>query len=217
MIRALFFHIVHSRDLEQLHLPKSSTGPAPPSTASTPASSSRASRKTPAVNTSTNPSSPNSIPASARELGVLVHPAEIVDYQVENASVPSFAPNSASPTAATPIPTSSSLRSLLRHRRLPLRRPPPHQKTFSDKGADALAAHDLKQAALHRIFGFEIMPPPSSSPTSNSDLLLESLGAPPRRRQNRTPRHLPHQLPHRMGTTQGKSQAGPDLLPRTRR
>jgi len=52
-----------------------------------------------------------------------------------------------------------------------------HQ-TLKTKGADALLASDLKQAALKRVFGFEILPAPFVISHMQLGLLLQNLGAP---------------------------------------
>ena len=52
-----------------------------------------------------------------------------------------------------------------------------HQ-TLKPKGADALLASDLKQAALKRVFGFEILPAPFVVSHMQLGLLLQNLGAP---------------------------------------
>jgi hypothetical protein len=51
-----------------------------------------------------------------------------------------------------------------------------HQ-TLKTKGADALLASDLKQAALKRVFGFEILPAPFVISHMQLGLLLQNLGA----------------------------------------
>jgi predicted helicase len=51
-------------------------------------------------------------------------------------------------------------------------------KTLRAKGGDALAGHDLKEAALDRVFGFEILPAPFVVAHLQLGLLLQSLGAP---------------------------------------
>ncbi len=50
--------------------------------------------------------------------------------------------------------------------------------TLRDKGGDALVASDLKQAAMDRVFGFEIMPAPFVVAHLQLGLLLQSQGAP---------------------------------------
>jgi len=51
-------------------------------------------------------------------------------------------------------------------------------ETLEAKGGDALAGHDLKEAALERVFGFEILPAPFVVAHLQLGLLLQSLGAP---------------------------------------
>jgi len=51
-------------------------------------------------------------------------------------------------------------------------------ETLRDKGGDALAGHDLKEAAMDRVFGFEILPAPFVVAHLQLGLLLQSLGAP---------------------------------------
>ncbi len=51
-------------------------------------------------------------------------------------------------------------------------------ETLREKGGDALTAQDLKQAALERVFGFEILPAPFVVAHLQLGLLLQSLGAP---------------------------------------
>jgi hypothetical protein len=51
-------------------------------------------------------------------------------------------------------------------------------ETLKAKGGDALAGHDLKEAALDRVFGFEILPAPFVVAHLQLGLLLQSLGAP---------------------------------------
>lgn len=50
--------------------------------------------------------------------------------------------------------------------------------TLRDKGGDALVASDLKQAAMNRVFGFEIMPAPFVVSHLQLSSLLQSKGAP---------------------------------------
>ncbi len=50
--------------------------------------------------------------------------------------------------------------------------------TLRDKGGDALVGHDVKQAALSRVFGFEILPAPFVVSHLQLGLLLQNLGAP---------------------------------------
>ena len=50
--------------------------------------------------------------------------------------------------------------------------------TLRDKGGDGLLAHDLKQAAMSRVFGFEILPAPFVISHLQIGMLLHRLGAP---------------------------------------
>jgi hypothetical protein len=50
--------------------------------------------------------------------------------------------------------------------------------TLQSKGASALAADELKQAAMHRVFGFEILPAPFVIAHLQLGLLLQQLEAP---------------------------------------
>jgi hypothetical protein len=51
-------------------------------------------------------------------------------------------------------------------------------ETLKAKGEDALAANDLKRAAMNRVFGFEILPAPFVVSHLQLGLLLQNLGAP---------------------------------------
>jgi len=51
-------------------------------------------------------------------------------------------------------------------------------ETVGQKGDDALLAHDLKQAAMSRIYGFEILPAPFVISHLQIGMLLHRLGAP---------------------------------------
>ena len=51
-------------------------------------------------------------------------------------------------------------------------------ETLKRKGTEALMADELKQAALHRVFGFEILPAPFVVSHMQIGLLLQTLGAP---------------------------------------
>ncbi|MCA1592758.1 MAG: N-6 DNA methylase, partial [Acidobacteria bacterium] len=50
--------------------------------------------------------------------------------------------------------------------------------TLKERGEDALAAHELKQAAMHRVFGFEILPAPFVVAHLQLGLLLQNMDAP---------------------------------------
>jgi len=49
-------------------------------------------------------------------------------------------------------------------------------KTLRDRGGDALVASDLKQAAMHRVFGFEILPAPFVVSHLQLGILLQNEG-----------------------------------------
>ncbi|HEY0077851.1 MAG TPA: type ISP restriction/modification enzyme [Pyrinomonadaceae bacterium] len=51
-------------------------------------------------------------------------------------------------------------------------------ETLAERGEDALAANDLKRAALERVYGFEILPAPFVVAHLQLGLLLQHLGAP---------------------------------------
>jgi Type ISP C-terminal specificity domain/N-6 DNA Methylase len=51
-------------------------------------------------------------------------------------------------------------------------------ETLKHKGSEALMAEELKQAAMHRVFGFEILPAPFVVSHMQIGLLLQTLGAP---------------------------------------
>src|SRR5437660_5682203 len=51
-------------------------------------------------------------------------------------------------------------------------------ETLKAKGEDALAANDLKRAAIDRVFGFEILPAPFVVSHLQLGLLLQNVGAP---------------------------------------
>jgi hypothetical protein len=51
-------------------------------------------------------------------------------------------------------------------------------ETLREKGGDALLGQDLKEAAMHRVFGFEILPAPFVVAHLQLGLLLQHLGAP---------------------------------------
>jgi hypothetical protein len=50
--------------------------------------------------------------------------------------------------------------------------------TLAARDNDALAAQDVKQAAMRRIFGFELLPAPFVISHLQLGLLLQDLGAP---------------------------------------
>ncbi len=51
-------------------------------------------------------------------------------------------------------------------------------RTLKERGEDALAAEELKRAAINRVFGFEILPAPFVVAHLQMGVLLQSLGAP---------------------------------------
>ncbi|MDD8025323.1 MAG: N-6 DNA methylase [Acidobacteriota bacterium] len=111
-----------------------------------------------------------------KDLGVWYTPEEIVRYQVERVdsvlrSELGLADGLADPNVVVLDPccgTGAYLRAVLRRIAVTLR----------DKGGDALVAHDLKKAAMERVFGFEILPAPFVISHLQLGLELESLGAP---------------------------------------
>jgi predicted helicase len=48
-------------------------------------------------------------------------------------------------------------------------------QTLDEKGADALSAHDVKKAAMERVFGFEILPAPFVIAHMQLGLLLQNM------------------------------------------
>ena len=115
-------------------------------------------------------------PELRKELGVWYTPEEIVRYQVERVdavlrSELGLADGLADPRVVVLDPccgTGTYLRAVLRRIAV----------TLHDKGGDALVAHDLKKAAMERVFGFEILPAPFVIAHLQLGLELETLGAP---------------------------------------
>lgn len=115
-------------------------------------------------------------PELRKELGVWYTPEGIVRYQVERVdavlrSELGLADGLADPRVVVLDPccgTGAYLREVLRR----------IATTLQDKGGDALVANDLKQAAMERVFGFEIMPAPFVIAHLQLGMVLESLGAP---------------------------------------
>ena len=115
-------------------------------------------------------------PKLRKELGVWYTPEEIVRYQVERVdsvlrSELHIADGLADPNVVVLDPccgTGAYLRAVLRR----------IATTLNIKGGDALVAHDLKKAAMERIFGFEILPAPFVIAHLQLGLELETLGAP---------------------------------------
>jgi len=115
-------------------------------------------------------------PDLRKELGVWYTPREIVKYQVarvdtvlrEELNLPDGLadPNVIvlDPCCGTGAYLVEALRSIA--------------DTLRDKGGDALVASDLKQAAMNRVFGFEILPAPFVVSHLQLGLLLQAEGAP---------------------------------------
>jgi len=115
-------------------------------------------------------------PELRKELGVWYTPPEVVQYMVERVdrvlrSELSIADGLADPNVYVLDPccgTGAYLVEVLNR----------IQKTLREKGGDALAAQDLKKAAIERVFGFEILPAPFVISHLQLGLLLQNLGAP---------------------------------------
>lgn len=115
-------------------------------------------------------------PELRKELGVWYTPEEIVRYQVERVDTVlreelEITDGLADPRVVVLDPccgTGAYLRAVLRRIAV----------TLQDKGGDALIAHDLKRAAMERVFGFEILPAPLVIAHLQIGLELETLGAP---------------------------------------
>jgi len=115
-------------------------------------------------------------PELRKELGVWYTPPEIVQYMVARVDTVlrqelDLADGLADPNVYVLDPcagTGSYLVEVLRH----------IDKTLRKKGADALAAHDVKFAAMKRVFGFEILPAPFVVSHLRLGLLLQNLGVP---------------------------------------
>ena len=176
MIKALFNHIVHSRELEKLHLPEVLEWAGAALNRVDARLFFEGFEEHHAVQYFYEPFLAEFDPDLRKELGVWYTPAEIVDYQVERVdavlrSELGIADGLADPQVVVLDPccgTGAYLCSVLRR----------IHKTYAERGADALAAHDLKQAAIQRVYGFEIMPAPFVVSHLQLGLLLESLGAP---------------------------------------
>lgn len=115
-------------------------------------------------------------PTLRKDLGVWYTPEEIVAYQVarvdtvlrEELDIPD---GLADPNVYVLDPccgTGAYLRFVLAK----------IEETLRAKGGDALVAHDLKRAAIERVFGFEILPAPFVIAHLQLGLLLQKLGAP---------------------------------------
>ena len=115
-------------------------------------------------------------PELRKQLGVWYTPPEIVQYMVSRVdTVLREELNITDGLADTNVfvldpccGTGSYLVEVLRH----------IYQTLKSKGTDALLASDLKQAALKRVFGFEILPAPFVVSHMQLGVLLQNLGAP---------------------------------------
>jgi hypothetical protein len=115
-------------------------------------------------------------PELRKDLGVWYTPIEIVKYMVERIDTElrntlGVADGLADPNVYILDPccgTGAYLVEVLRK----------IEQTLRAKGGDALVGHDLKRAALERVFGFEILPAPFVVSHLQLGLLLQSLGAP---------------------------------------
>jgi len=115
-------------------------------------------------------------PELRKQLGIWYTPPEIVQYMVSRVDTVlreelNIADGLADPNVFVLDPccgTGSYLVEVLRH----------IYQTLKSKGTDALLASDLKQAALKRVFGFEILPAPFVVSHMQLGVLLQNLGAP---------------------------------------
>lgn len=115
-------------------------------------------------------------PELRKQLGVWYTPPEIVQYMVARVDMVlreelNIMDGLADPNVFILDPccgTGSYLIEVLKH----------IYQTLKSKGTDALLASDLKQAALKRVFGFEILPAPFVVSHMQLGLLLQNLGAP---------------------------------------
>ncbi len=115
-------------------------------------------------------------PELRKELGVWYTPPEIVQYMVARVdqvlrSELGIADGLADPSVVVLDPccgTGAYLVEVLNR----------IAQTMAERGDDALLAHDLKQAAMSRIYGFEILPAPFVISHLQIGMLLHRLGAP---------------------------------------
>ena len=115
-------------------------------------------------------------PELRKELGVWFTPTEIVKYMVERVDTVlreelDLADGLADPRVYVLDPSCGTGAYLVEvlHK---------IHRTLKAKGEDALAAHDLKLAAMDRVFGFEILPAPYVVSHLQLGLLLQNVGAP---------------------------------------
>ena len=115
-------------------------------------------------------------PALRKELGVWYTPEEIVRYQVARVDAVLQSelglPNGlADPNVVVLDPCCGTGAYLVEVLRLIATK-------LKAQGADALSAHELKKAAMQRLFGFELLPAPYVIAHLQIGLLLSDLGAP---------------------------------------
>ena len=70
------------------------------------------------------------------------------------------------------------------------------------------SASDLKQAAMNRVFGFEIMPAPFVVSHLQLGLMLQAQGAAAVARERRAGRRLSDECPDRLGAAEGPQAKG---------
>ena len=115
-------------------------------------------------------------PELRKDLGIWYTPTEIVDYMVERVDRVlreelALPDGLADPNVYVLDPccgTGAYLVSVLNR----------IAETLRQKGGDALLAQDLKEAAINRVFGFEILPAPFVVAHLQLGLLMQHLGAP---------------------------------------
>lgn len=115
-------------------------------------------------------------PELRKQLGVWYTPSEIVEYMVARVDTVlreelQLADGLADPNVYVLDPccgTGAYLVEVLKR----------IDRTLKERGEEALAAEELKHAAIHRVFGFEILPAPFVVAHLQMGLLLQSLGAP---------------------------------------
>jgi len=115
-------------------------------------------------------------PELRKELGVWYTPEEIVRYQVARVdavlqSELGLPDGLADPNVVVLDPCCGTGAYLVEVLRLIAAR-------FKAQGADALSAHELKKAAMQRLFGFELLPAPYVIAHLQIGLLLSDLGVP---------------------------------------
>ncbi|MEK7721247.1 MAG: type ISP restriction/modification enzyme, partial [Elusimicrobiota bacterium] len=115
-------------------------------------------------------------PALRKELGVWYTPEEIVRYQVARVdavlqSELGLPDGLADPSVVVLDPCCGTGAYLVEVLRLIAAR-------LKAQGADALSAHELKKAAMQRLFGFELLPAPYVVAHLQIGLLLSDLGVP---------------------------------------